>query len=359
MSLGEVAILHINLDLAFPLRAYDACTLSQHQTECHDPIAAVRKDRGEKIVRMLYCIFSYCSEPLLTLYQFACYLAECNRVFSTPKTRRMHLIQAHNYPKEYFFAVTNKGVGGLLKRWGEGASLLRKPWRPRENGAKDTPGQDGDEYDGGGDEDYDDHDDSGADAMDADHLREPVQRPIQSSEDDEDDEIVLLEKIRVDRPATRSNETVGASTPLPKGRHRGEPNVDVENLANSMDALSLVPSSIQFGRGAKRGGLRGARGHGRRGSAGRGRMGHDGEDAVAMDVDQGLPAHRRGRGRGGQRGGARGASPMPPRGGAVRGSLPGPRGRGRGFPRAAPVFGPAVGRGMGPGRGVNKDSLKS
>ena len=25
----------------------------QHQTECHDPIAAVRKDKGEKIVRSL------------------------------------------------------------------------------------------------------------------------------------------------------------------------------------------------------------------------------------------------------------------------------------------------------------------
>ena len=24
----------------------------QHQTKCHDPIAAVRKDRGEKIVRI-------------------------------------------------------------------------------------------------------------------------------------------------------------------------------------------------------------------------------------------------------------------------------------------------------------------
>lgn len=27
----------------------------QHQTECHDPLAAVRKERGEKIVRVLPC----------------------------------------------------------------------------------------------------------------------------------------------------------------------------------------------------------------------------------------------------------------------------------------------------------------
>ena len=26
---------------------------NQHQTECHDPIAAIRKERGERIVRVL------------------------------------------------------------------------------------------------------------------------------------------------------------------------------------------------------------------------------------------------------------------------------------------------------------------
>ncbi|GJE98617.1 hypothetical protein PsYK624_148510 [Phanerochaete sordida] len=92
--------------------------LELHQTECHDPIAALRKEKGEKI--------------------FACHLASCPKTFATPKTRRLHLIQAHGYPKEYFFAVTNKGVGGLLKKWGEGASLVRNKWAPREPGAATT-----------------------------------------------------------------------------------------------------------------------------------------------------------------------------------------------------------------------------
>ncbi|KAJ6607008.1 hypothetical protein B0H10DRAFT_2308381, partial [Mycena sp. CBHHK59/15] len=90
----------------------DARLLEIHQTECHDPLAAVRKDRGEKI--------------------FACHLVSCGRMFLTPKARRLHLIQGHGYPKEYYFAVTNKGVGGLLKRWGEGASLIRGQWKARE-----------------------------------------------------------------------------------------------------------------------------------------------------------------------------------------------------------------------------------
>ncbi|TFY67283.1 hypothetical protein EVJ58_g1725 [Rhodofomes roseus] len=64
--------------------------------------------------------------------QFACHLASCSRLFLTPKARRLHLIQGHGYPKEYFFAVTNKGVGGLLKKWGEGASMIRGQWRSRD-----------------------------------------------------------------------------------------------------------------------------------------------------------------------------------------------------------------------------------
>ncbi|KAG6334845.1 hypothetical protein ID866_4250, partial [Astraeus odoratus] len=90
----------------------DARLLELHQTECHDPLAALLKERGEKI--------------------FACHLASCPRKFQTPKARRLHLIQAHSYPKEYFFAVTNKGVGGLLKRWGDGASMIRGKWKQRD-----------------------------------------------------------------------------------------------------------------------------------------------------------------------------------------------------------------------------------
>ena len=42
------------------LRPWTDCgrVLPQHQTECHDPLAAVRKDRGEKIVRaLLFAVF--------------------------------------------------------------------------------------------------------------------------------------------------------------------------------------------------------------------------------------------------------------------------------------------------------------
>ncbi len=127
--------------------------LAKHQTECHDPLAQIRKERGDKIVRTIVR-FRYL---IPTVFQFQCHIPApaCGRNFLTPKARRLHLIQAHSYPKEYFFAVTNKGIGGLLKKWGEGASMVRKEWKPR------APAQ-------AGDVQMDAHRGENGDAMDED-----------------------------------------------------------------------------------------------------------------------------------------------------------------------------------------------
>lgn len=156
-----------------------------HQTECHDTLAAIRKEKGEKI--------------------FACHLppTTCNRVFQTPKARRLHLIQVHGYPKEYFFAVTNKGVGGLLKKWGEGASMIRGQWKPREDEVKDQQ-------------------------IDEQIDEEPY------DEEDLDGEDTAIEDQDITNPVSQRSSS------------------DVDNLAQSMDALSLVPSSVRFGRGGQK-----------------------------------------------------------------------------------------------------------
>ncbi|KAJ7860486.1 hypothetical protein B0H14DRAFT_2205760, partial [Mycena olivaceomarginata] len=160
----------------------DARLLEIHQTECHDPLAAVRKDRGEKI--------------------FACHLASCSKMFLTPKARRLHLINGHGYPKEYFFAVTNKGVGGLLKRWGDGASLMRGQWKPRES-------------------------------PDASEPPEPQSPSVLVEEDDDEDD---------EMPTTSHQQP-----PLTGG--------GIDSLTDSLNALALVPPSIRFGRGGKNGGF--------------------------------------------------------------------------------------------------------
>ncbi|KAG5653613.1 hypothetical protein H0H81_011985 [Sphagnurus paluster] len=215
----------------------DARLLDLHQTECHDPLAAVRKDRGEKI--------------------FACHLATCDRLFSTPKTRRLHLIQAHGYPKEFFFAVTNKGVGGLLKRWGEGASMIRGEWKPRANG------------------DDDDDDDEGHTADE--FVKEDTKDPRKA--------------LHVIQPNEKDKDAMMDDA--------------LDGLADTMDSLTLVPSSIRFGRGGKKGGFLnsaersgsgntdrgrggGWRGAGR-GGRGRGRGGPPLEDHTRMDIDPQAP----------------------------------------------------------------------
>ncbi|KAG6816280.1 hypothetical protein H0H87_007317 [Tephrocybe sp. NHM501043] len=230
--------------------------LIQHQTECHDPLAAVRKERGEKI--------------------FACHLVSCTRLFSTPKTRRLHLIQAHGYPKEYFFAVTNKGVGGLLKKWGEGVSLIRGEWKAR--GTK----SDGDDH-------LADDDSADMDGHSADH--------------------------------SEHGDLRGSGQASTETHRQTAPSDALDDLANTMGSLTLVPPSIRFGRGGMKGGFlhkipNPERGHngavshdgGYRGRArsGRGRgHGVPHHAATEMDVDRPAvapvvqPLGRAGRGRAG------------------------------------------------------------
>ncbi|KAK7685862.1 hypothetical protein QCA50_011209 [Cerrena zonata] len=245
----------------------EARFLELHQTECHDPIAAVRKDRGEKI--------------------FACHLATCMRKFQNPKARRLHLISAHGYPKEYFFAITNKGVGGLLKKWGEGASMIRREWKSRNEDTQSDPEAILNE-----DEDDDDEDED---------------------EDEETEDVQSDHKVIGDRGKTLYSISSESSIPLvieddyepdpepvqPTTHYHSNDANSVDSLTDAMGSLKLIPTKIQFGRGAKRGGFS---------SQNRYNLSH------AMDVDNDYAGGRprggrggRGKGRGRGRGGARGS----------------------------------------------------
>ncbi|KAF9454390.1 hypothetical protein P691DRAFT_808524 [Macrolepiota fuliginosa MF-IS2] len=205
--------------------------LELHQTECHDPLAAVRKERGEKI--------------------FGCMVSTCPKLFISPKARRLHMIEAHKYPKEFFFAVTNKGIGGLLRKWGEGASMIRGEWKPRDSqDQKKGKGKAG----GGGDkmvvEEDDDEDEE------------------KTSSGEEAPEVDMEELERTPRPNTRPLHPI--SPPRAGNTNantKPSTNTDVDALAEGMSSLTLIPSSIRFGRGARGGGL-GTKGRGRGGRGG-------------------------------------------------------------------------------------------
>jgi hypothetical protein len=177
------------------------------------------------------------------------------------------LIDKHKYPPNFYFSITNKGIGGLLRKWGEGATLLRKEYTPNK---KET------------------------ETVDEKH-QEPAS-PI--DEDSENDDLVLPKSefaAGYHTPkslATPSpTPTVRIQTPPQKFRTEAHhidisppkpaPSTDVDALADSMSSLALVPPSVHFGRGGMRGGfkqppyMRGmvARGRGRARARGRGRGG--------------------------------------------------------------------------------------
>ncbi|ORX91760.1 hypothetical protein K493DRAFT_48379, partial [Basidiobolus meristosporus CBS 931.73] len=68
--------------------------LDLHLEERHDPIFKIRSERGEKLYR--------------------CFVMDCERRFSEPRKRRLHLIEKHKYPKSFNFRIVQTG---LTKRW--------------------------------------------------------------------------------------------------------------------------------------------------------------------------------------------------------------------------------------------------
>jgi hypothetical protein len=126
----------------------------------------------------------------------------------TPQKRRLHLIDKHMYPKNFFFALTKAGIDGRK-------SLLLEPGHRRrkqkESQAEELPRCDG------------------PTAADGD-----VDPPTP-----------------VDKQAAVKGTSDGDSV---SGTVEDN-DVDMEGLAGSMSALRFVPTSIRFGRRSNRTGF--------------------------------------------------------------------------------------------------------
>ncbi|KAG8958960.1 hypothetical protein FRC00_002097 [Tulasnella sp. 408] len=193
----------------------DARLLDLHFSECHDPLVEVRRDRGERT--------------------FSCFVSGCDHKFSSPKGRRLHLIDLHKYPKEYYFSVTAKGVGDILHRWGQGASLLRKEWKPR-------PGQPGSK--------------EGEAPMDVEPNRSASPESSPASSPTATQRGSAAPDLRVSSGTDVKTSLAAASAPASSTVDK-----ELDSLTSNLSSLSLVPRSIRFGRGGKAGGLRGRGGH--------------------------------------------------------------------------------------------------
>ena len=70
----------------------------------------------------------------------------------TPQKRRLHLIDKHTYPKNFFFALTKEGIDGRNSLLLEAGHRRRKPhprFQPRESSRQDIPGPGSGEVHGG------------------------------------------------------------------------------------------------------------------------------------------------------------------------------------------------------------------
>ncbi|KAF8484176.1 hypothetical protein JB92DRAFT_1611825 [Gautieria morchelliformis] len=159
----------------------------------------------------------------------------------TPKGRRLHLIQSHGYPKQFFFSVTNKGIGGLLHKWGQGASLYRGNWRSRD--------QVRDMERGSENEDEIRSESGTGSEMDVEEIGQHKVNgkrgpPHKTGRGDD----ILDNTIEI-----MSGPSTILSPSSARPRAAGSSEADI--LANAMSSLTLVPDKIRFGRGGKRVGL--------------------------------------------------------------------------------------------------------
>lgn len=125
----------------------------------------------------------------------------------TPQKRRLHLIDKHTYPKNFFFAVTKEGIDGRKSLLLEAGHRQRKPppakSQPRESRRRAGP----------------------ADASNDEKQSEPMTERAPSGEP-------------------------------PGGGGSGSPgkeniNNEMEGLTGAMSALKFVPRNIRFGRGGR------------------------------------------------------------------------------------------------------------
>lgn len=155
--------------------------------------------------------------------QFECFINTCHARFQTPKGRRLHLIEKHAYPPQYFFAVTVWGIEEVLKK---GGGMVRRDWTARPDQSRSQDGSQRSSRRGDSEESF------GSQPSPAStRLASPLLPDIEDDQihtDPEPDE-------RWSSAAARSN------------------SADVDALASALSgtSISLVPRSVRLARKTK------------------------------------------------------------------------------------------------------------
>ncbi|KAI0168377.1 hypothetical protein BJ166DRAFT_590822 [Pestalotiopsis sp. NC0098] len=169
--------------------------LNVHIEECHDSFAAVLREKGE--------------------HTYSCFVETCDRKCRTPQKRRMHLIDKHMYPKNFFFAVTKEGIDGR-------SSLLLESGHRRRRSSASTSQPSGHQT-----------------ASNGQRARQAKTSEAQSTIED--------------RETGKSPQEIPSTSTTPAA----EETVDtaMADLSSAMSTLQFVPTSVRFGRGKARTGF--------------------------------------------------------------------------------------------------------
>lgn len=173
--------------------------LSVHIEECHDPLVVVRRDKGEHTVCLTPPNILFEGTDQLTRMQYSCFVEGCERKCLTHHKRRMHMIDKHMYPKNYFFAVTKEGIDGrnsLLKEPGHGRRRSSTSFQNKESRRRQS---------------------------------------LQGSS----------------TKAGKEEELKGAEASKDEDQSEERPDAEMDDLSGAMSSLQMVPPSIRFGRGRK------------------------------------------------------------------------------------------------------------
>ncbi|KAG6039250.1 hypothetical protein E4U19_006512 [Claviceps sp. Clav32 group G5] len=81
--------------------------LSVHIEEWHDPLVRIKRDKGE--------------------HTYSCFVEGCERKCLTHQKRRLHMIDKHMYPRNFFFGLTKDGIDGRRSLLVEDTHHRRRP----------------------------------------------------------------------------------------------------------------------------------------------------------------------------------------------------------------------------------------
>ncbi|KAK3295564.1 uncharacterized protein B0H64DRAFT_395642 [Chaetomium fimeti] len=178
-----------------------------HIEETHDSFVQVRREKGERTVSPGIPLTPALPQLTDALLQYSCFVDGCDRKCSTPHKRKMHLIDKHMYPKNFFFAITREGIDGRRSLLLEDRGPGRRHQKPSAAAA-------------------------------------PC--PMSSPQNHKGDEPEVVEKPTA---ATDGQPT----TELGQKSPDRQPDQDMEDLSSAMSSLKFVPMSVRFGRGGKAG----------------------------------------------------------------------------------------------------------